>query len=210
MESLLSLESSRTHSSLSYNSATIKFSDDELVIQSTSLSFETDRVSVSNFDLPKSLLIKGQKIVEQLNELLKADLPGGLQSLKPEEVTPEATADRIVKQTTAFFDAYAEQNPELEGEELLNKFMDAVRSGVQKGYDEAYNILDGLGAFDFEGVRDGVEMTKALIESKLDAFESAKRKELGLEPTGVEEQIAASTEKDLLALGGSRTLSLSV
>ena len=114
-------------------------------------------------------------------------------------MTPDATAERIVSGVTAFFDAYAKQNPDLEGEELIESFMKEVRSGVDKGYDEAFKILEDLGAFEFDGVKDGVQQTKALIESKLQAWESAKRKELGLETQDTASQVSSEASSGLLA-----------
>lgn len=151
-----------------------------LVIQE-SFALNTKDSQQFNFgELNKSLNIEAQKIVEKLNELLKDRLPSGIQELTPEEVTPEATADRIVQQVTSLFEAYAKQNSNLNKEEQLSNFITAVKKGVQQGYDEAFEILEGLGAFQFDGIKAGVEKTKILIEQKLVAFEDFKRQELGL------------------------------
>lgn len=173
-----------------------------LVIQESLGQQETDSQQVAISDLSKSLNIKAQKIVEKLNELLKAKLPNGLQELKPEEITPEATADRIVSQVTSLFDAYAKQNPNQNKEELLTNFLTAAKKGVQQGYDDAFEILKGLGAFDFEGVQAGVEQTKILIEQKLAAFEDFKRQELGLVKREDIQQIQQVTKNEFLQQAG--------
>ncbi len=161
-----------------------------------------DSVDLNFSELYKGLTGTAKSIVDKINELLKAKLPDGVQSLNPSEVTPEATADRIVKGSTAFFDAYAKQNPTLSGDELINSFMEKIRSGVSKGYDDAFSTLEGLGAFSFEGVKEGVEKTKILIESKLKEFEASKRKELGVEsPT---DNAAVETSSALLASAGNK------
>jgi hypothetical protein len=159
-----------------------------------------DRVSLDFKDLYKGLSVTAREIVDKINELLSEKLPNGVQSLKPEDTTPEATADRIVKGATAFFATYAKQNPQLEGEELVTSFMEQIRSGVQRGYDDAFATLKSLGAFDFEGVQSGVEQTKILIEEKLAAFESAKRKELGA--SQVQNASGQIAETELLAQAG--------
>lgn len=138
----------------------------------------SDEVSINFANKYKGLTITAQEIVRKLNELLKDKVPNGLESLNPEEHTAEATATRIVQGATAFYQAFAKQNPGLEDQELLDKFMDTLRSGIQKGYDEAYNTLEGLGAFGVEGVKEGVEETKILIESKLQAFYESKQSEI--------------------------------
>src|SRR5262249_29963197 len=110
------------------------------------------------------------------------NVPNGVQSLKPEDVTPEATADRIVTGITASFDAFAAQNKGLQGEDLLSAFMEKVRSGVDSGYGDAFKTLQDLGAFQYDGVQSGIEKTRSLIDQKLADFEAQRRKDLGLPP----------------------------
>ena len=131
-------------------------------------------------------------------------MPDGIQSLKPEDVTPEATAERIVKGATGFFDIFAKQNPELQGEELLKKFMDTIKSGIDQGYNEAYGTLKDLGAFEFDGVEGGINQTKDLIAKKLDEYEAQMRKTLGIDTAG---QVAASTKEALLTQSGGTVIS---
>lgn len=153
-------------------------------------------------ELYKSLTLTADEIVAKINEQLKIELPEGVQSLKPEEVTPEATADRIVKGVTAFFDIFAKQNSSLDAEALLNKFMSEIRKGVEQGYGEAIDILRGLGAFEFAGVEEGVRTTKVLIDEKLAVYEKKKREELGLAPQGdevAESSAAPSSSIDSVA-----------
>lgn len=167
-----------------------------------------DSVSLDFQELYKSLSVTARKVIDKLNELLKNDLPNGIQSLNPADVTAEATADRIVRGATAFFDAFAKQNPNLAGEELLNKFMDTIRGGIQSGYDDAYSTLEGLGAFEFEGVREGVEQTRTLIDGKLASFEKAKRKELGLDSDDAQATVSGETKNSLIAQAGGGALSI--
>jgi hypothetical protein len=192
------------------NPASAKAYTDAAALDSLAASGgESDTVSVSFDDLYKSLSLTARKVIDQLNQLLQPTLPGGIQSLKPEDTTSEATADRIVTQVTALFSSYAKRHPELEGEELLNGFMTTIRSGVNQGYDEAFEILDGLGAFGFDGVQSGVEKTKELIDQKLAAYEAEMRKQLGIgDPEVSEDTIAPAVTTDLLAQGGAHTLSV--
>jgi hypothetical protein len=185
------------------------FEADLVVIQKTLLeSPGSDSSSASIDDLYKGLSISADKIIEKLNELLKKDLPDGIQSLKPEEVTPEATADRIVTGVTGFFEVFAKQNSDLSPEALLEKFMSEVRKGVDAGYDDASQILDNLGAFQFDGVKDGIEKTKGLIEEKLKAFETQKRQDLGLDPKVDAQAVADVTKGEILKQAGAASLRL--
>src|SRR5262249_17386689 len=122
--------------------------------------------------LYESLSLTGKQIVDKINEQLKTTLPNGVQSLKPEEVTPDATAQRIVDGVTASFDAYAKQHKDLSGDDLINSFLNEVQKGVSSGYSDAFNTLKALGAFDVDGVQSGVEKTRSLIDEKLAAWET--------------------------------------
>ena len=138
---------------------------------STLTSINTDdKVSVGMDEVYKSLTILGDKIVSKLNELMKKELPEGIQSLKPEDQTAEKTADRIVSGVVGLLPAFAAQNKNLEGEELISKFMEVVKGGIKEGYEDAIKILEGLGAMEFGGVQSGIEETMKLVGEKLDAF----------------------------------------
>ena len=86
----------------------------------------------------------------------------------------------IVNGTTALYAIYAKQNPNLEGEELLDSFMKTIRGGIQTGYQDAMSILEGIGALKFEGVGQGIAKTMQLVDEKLLAFENSKREQLGI------------------------------
>lgn len=187
----------------SFSYTRMRLSVDVLVIEKT-LAPKGDEKSVGINSLPKALTLSAKEILAKLNELLKGSLPGGIESLKPEEVTPEKTAERIVSGIAGMFGAYAKSNKDMDPEELISSFMAAARKGVEQGYGEAFSTLEGLGAFEFGGVKEGVEKTKILIEEKLKAFETSLRKQYGLE-TG--EDVAAAAEEsvssELLASAGA-------
>lgn len=212
MDSLLASSAElQKYSAVSLSISTPQAQVDYLAIESLSASSSyssSDAAQVSFEDLYQGLPLTAKKIVDKLNELLKAKLPNGIQSLKPEDVTSEATAERIVSQVTGLFGAYSKQHPELEGRELLESFMEKVRSGVQQGYDDAFNTLQGLGAFDYEGVQAGVEKTKTLIASKLDAFQERMLRQLGIDPISPS-SVGNQVSNELLAQGGSSVLNVS-
>ncbi|MCC6221493.1 MAG: DUF5610 domain-containing protein [Deltaproteobacteria bacterium] len=141
-----------------------------------------DKVDVDMKKIYKSLTVLGDEVIRKLNGILKSDLPQGIASLKPEEHTPEATAQRIVDGTTALFSIYQKQNPNLQGEELLDSFMQTIRGGIKQGYDDAVGILSAIGAFEFDNVEEGIEKTMQLVEEKLTAFEDNFRKQLSEQP----------------------------
>lgn len=152
-------------------------------------------------ELYKALSVTGKEIVDKINEQLKISLPEGVQSLKPEDVTPEKTADRIVSGVTALFDIYAKQKSNLSGDELVDSFISEVQRGVGEGYSDAFKFLEGIGAFKVEGVQAGIEKTRSLIDEKLSAFATQKKKDLGTsssEPAPKSES-PASNPIDVLA-----------
>ena len=173
---------SSTPSSIqSRSSVSIKYQEQSLILQSESPKKvePDDAVSVQikgKAGEKNPYVLTADEILRRINKELGDQLPEGVESLDPAEHTPEATADRIVSGVTAFFDAFARQNKNLKGDELVDTFIETVKRGVQKGYDDAYGILEGIGAFNVEGVREGIEQTKILIETKLNSFAESKKK----------------------------------
>lgn len=150
-----------------------------------------DTVNAGMDKIYKSLTVLADKVLNKLDELLKNDLPEGVRSLNPEDHTPEKTAERIVSGVVGLFGVYARQNPELEGEELIDSFMAEVKKGIQTGYEDAVGILDGLGAFEFDGVKSGIEETMRLVDEKLNAFSNQLKEQFGLKDSPDADKAAA-------------------
>ncbi|WP_404396990.1 DUF5610 domain-containing protein [Idiomarina loihiensis] len=60
-------------------------------------------------------------------------------------------------------------NPGEPEEDTLNNFMEAITGGIEKGFDDAKNILTGLQAYEGE-VESGVDKTYDLVMKGLDNF----------------------------------------
>jgi hypothetical protein len=120
---------------------------------------------------------------EPLSLILKAALEGINEQLKPflgdnaiettvankVDVSPEATADRIVSQSTAFFSAFQKQNNNLSFDQQLEKFIAVIGGGIDQGFKEARGILDGLQVLKGE-IADNIDKTYELVQSGLAAF----------------------------------------
>jgi hypothetical protein len=185
-----------------------KNSADGLIIQQLAVSTAADaaEVNLTVSDLYKGLSVSVREILAQLNKMLEGKLPNGIEGIKPEDATPERTADTIVRGIAAMFDGYSKSNPELDPEELVSRFFASARRGVEAGYSSAFSTLQDLGAFGFEGVQSGVEETKSLIEEKLKSFEAAKRREYGLTIDLPDQEVTDSVSEAVLTQAGGALL----
>jgi hypothetical protein len=90
------------------------------------------------------------------------------------DASPEATADRITSFAFGMYSTYRKQHSELTDEEALDKYEKVISRAIDKGYNEALKILDGLGIND-EQTMSGIAKTHELIFQKLDNFFSEQR-----------------------------------
>lgn len=91
------------------------------------------------------------------------------------DVSPEATAERIVSLSTGFFSAFKEQNPELTTEEQIERFSDILSKGIDKGFSEAREILDGLQVLQEGSIAENIDKTYELVQQGLQAFRENQR-----------------------------------
>lgn len=119
---------------------------------------------------PQALLLK--TALEGINEALKAlgvektvekSVDEGL------DVSPEATADRIVAFSTNFFPLYLKQNPEMDEQEALTKFTDIISGGIDQGFEEAKEVLTGLNVLEGD-IASNIQKTYELVQKGLAGF----------------------------------------
>ena len=121
-------------------------------------------------DNPQSLLLK--TALQGINEALKA---GGVENTVEEayesgiDFSPEATAERIVASSTQFFGAYQEQHPEMGKEESLVAFVDIIKGGIEQGFGEAKDILEGLKVLEGD-IATNIDKTYELVQEGLQSF----------------------------------------
>lgn len=82
------------------------------------------------------------------------------------DVSPEATADRILALTTGLFGRYQAQRPELSEAEQVKQFTEVIAGGVAQGFAEARDILEGLQVLEGD-IATNIDKTYALVESGL-------------------------------------------
>lgn len=121
-------------------------------------------------DEPSSLVLK--TALEGINEALKETMgDNAIQTAYDSglDVSPEATAERIVSLSTAFFSQYQELHPEMDQDEALAAFTEIIRGGIDKGFAEARDILSGLNVLQGE-IADNIDKTYALVQDGLESF----------------------------------------
>ncbi len=131
-------------------------------------------VSISSGNKSLSLLFK--TAIEGINESLEATMgPNAIQKSYDSgiDVSPEATAERIVSMSTAFFSAYQEQHPEMGTEEALNAFVGIIGGGIDQGFSEAREILSGLQVLEGD-IATNIDSTYTLVQTGLAKFAASE------------------------------------
>ena len=83
------------------------------------------------------------------------------------DLSPEATADRIVGFALGLRSTFGRQNRDLSDEEAQTRFMAEIRRGIEEGFSHAERVLSGLDLLQDE-VQDTFEQTWELVQKKLD------------------------------------------
>ena len=127
-------------------------------------------VSLSAGDNSMSLLFKSA--IEHLNQVLAPELgDNAIQQAADSglDTGPQATADRIVSMSTAFFGQYAQNHPEKDLQTALDDFTKLIGGGIDKGFAEARQVLDGLKVLQGD-IASNIDKTYELIQSGLKSF----------------------------------------
>ena len=139
-------------------------------------------VSIKSANTSLALLYRAA--IDRINAELAPELgPNAIGDAAMPVGTPEATAGRILSMSTAFYDVYAAQakNKDKDPETLARNFVDLIRSGFERGFGEARDILSGLGVLGEESpIEKGIHKTYALVMQGYDDFLASK---LGSKPT---------------------------
>lgn len=127
-------------------------------------------ISVSATDSPQALALK--TALEGINDALEESLGGNaIQSAIDSgiDLSPEATAERIVSLSTAHFDSFQQRHTEYSQEEAVTEFTNLIQSGVDQGFTEAKDILSSLAVLEGNVLTD-IDNTYDLVQDKLSAF----------------------------------------
>jgi len=146
-------------------------------------------ISIKAGDQSQSLLFRAA--IEHINKLLAPELGAdAIQGKSSDDNSPEATAQRIVSLSTAFYDSYAAQHPEKDPAQLAKDFVGLIRGGFEQGFKEAKDVLQGLKVFGGD-IESGITKTHDLVNKGYDDFLASKLEALGDTATVASEPAAA-------------------
>jgi hypothetical protein len=131
------------------------------------------KVSINAGNQPMETLYRS--VIGTLNEALQADLgDSAIQNAYAAELdlSPEATAARILSRSTAFFASYQTQHPELNEDDARLSFADLIKGGIDQGFAQAREILDGVGVLEGD-IASAIDATYSLVMQGLEAFRAA-------------------------------------
>ena len=133
---------------------------------------ESAAVIIGVKDEPLSLVLNSA--IERINEYLAPEL--GENAIQKGvdsglDVSPEATAERIASLSTSFYTAFKEQHAGEDEATVLSNFIETISSGIEKGFAEARDILEGLEVLEGDIASD-IDQTFDLVQEKLAAFEA--------------------------------------
>lgn len=128
-------------------------------------------VSISSQNDPLALVYKSA--ITSINEALQADFgDDAVQNAASQDNSAEATANRIVSLSTGFFEAFKKQNPGMDNDAALEKFMGTISGGMEKGFSEARDILKGLNVLQGD-IAGNIDKTYELVQKGYADFVAA-------------------------------------
>lgn len=142
-------------------------------------------VSISAKNDPLSLVYK--TAIENLNEVLKPELgDNAIQNAANDEFTPEAVATRILSFVAGIYEMYRSQKRDDGASEehnaTLDRFMNLVGGGIDKGFKEARGILSGLNVLE-GNIASNIDKTYELIQKGLADFAAIMKAPAPAAPT---------------------------
>ena len=125
-------------------------------------------INISYSSDNKSLNLLFKTAIEGINDVIG---DGAIEDVAVSglDMSPEATAERIVSMSTAFFSSYQEQHPEMTEPEAAESFASLIKGGIDKGFSEARGILSSLKVLE-GSVANNIDETYSLVQEGLQDF----------------------------------------
>lgn len=106
------------------------------------------------------------------------------------DTSPEATAKRIVDFSTGFFAAFKNNNKSIKDTDQVDKFAALIKDAVEKGFDDAGQILKGIGELSGE-VQGGIDKTFDLVMKGIDDFADQQKQAIADQQAAAQKNGAA-------------------
>jgi hypothetical protein len=155
-------------------------SQQQLLQFEASYSQTSVSLSMSTEDLNQTLKVAYDKAIEVINtELEGTHGANAIQNAYDSgvDVSPEATAKRIVSFATGFYDTYRGRNKDLTDEQAVDGYMQVIGDAIDKGFKEAEEILTALNVFQGE-IKENVGLTYDLVQEGLADYKEQKLESL--------------------------------
>ena len=159
--------------------------------QATNKSTDNNSIHAPTVQEARKLL--NDKIIAALDKTLTQSNQTSLYELDPADFTPQKVADRILSFVGAAF-----SNIDNSNKERQNQRLEAAREGIEKGFNDAKAILEGLGAFE-DGIADNANKTYDLLQTGLNQI--ATNIDAGV---SVLQSLFQSSENNAIATQGNR------
>lgn len=120
----------------------------------------------------KALALLFKTALQGINDALKSDFgDNAIQRAVDTDVdiSPEATAERIVQMSTGFFGSYLNGREAMSQDAALQAFMTIIRGGIDTGFTEARDILNGLKVLEGD-IASNIDKTYELVQQGLQGF----------------------------------------
>lgn len=102
--------------------------------------------------------------------------------VEQQQPTPESTASFIVTGIGKLYERYTKGREGEDQQEVISNFFAAARQGVQRGAEEARQVLRDSGLLSVTGVEDGISQTLSLVYEKLSKLEQDLRASVQSKP----------------------------
>ena len=157
----------------------------------------------SQIDVSYSQKVLETELGQQLNSALQQAgvdtgmLQDGLSGAL--NMSPEATANRIVAFATSFFGAFQANNAEQGGPQQVDGFAELIRGAVEEGFTQARDILEGIGKIS-GNVSSDIDRTFGMVMQGIDDFADEQRTIVTGPPTVEDPSLETEQIEDLLAI----------
>lgn len=123
------------------------------------LNVGDDQAGLHKVEAYDAQALLNERILASLNKSLALDGETPVEKLIPEDYSPEKVADRILSFVRLSMTMFASKGDD--DKALMHKF-DQALEGIERGFSEAREILEGLGVLN-GAIKEGVDNTYALI-----------------------------------------------